>query len=164
MDTSTPSIATTESPDARPRLDGMQKAARVVATIVLFVANLFLILYAPYVAIWVGGGPWVNNASFIIWDWNGYGLLPTVVGTIVWGAYLVAWAQVATLVAFRRRDALLWLIPIIGLVFTARILYRLCAYQVKDWPPAPEVYAVGPIEARLRLLGARVRRLTPWSI
>lgn len=119
---------------------------------VLWISNLFVVLYLPYLAIWAGGGPWANDASYVQGDWFGYGFLPALVATIVFAGYLLTWGWLASLVDYRLRDGLLFLIPIYGWIFIATILYRLCAYQVRDWPPAPEHRVPGRLEARFRRL------------
>ena len=47
-------------------------------------------------------------------------------------------------VAYRKRDGLLFLIPVYGFVFGCKICWRLAALPHRDWPPRPTPRPTGP--------------------
>ncbi|AXO38001.1 MULTISPECIES: hypothetical protein [Micromonospora] len=65
----------------------------------------------------------------------GSGPLSDVLGVVVPSLFVVA---VAPLVSYRRRDAVAWLLPPLGLLLTARLAWRLTLLPYRDWPPRPE--------------------------
>jgi hypothetical protein len=65
----------------------------------------------------------------------GSGPLSDVLGLVLPSLLTVV---VAPLVSYRRRDAVAWLIPPLGLLLTARLVWRLTLLPYRDWPPRPE--------------------------
>jgi hypothetical protein len=91
-------------------------ALRLVYTVLIVAALLGL----P----WLVGeaGPRIGRKVFTWWP------SPTLV-------LLVLGALVASQVSYRWRDALLLLIPIVGLFYLCRFAWRLAFLPYRDWPP-----------------------------
>ncbi len=48
----------------------------------------------------------------------------------------VLWTvAVAPMVSYRRRDAVAWLVPVVGLLLAVRLAWRLAHLPFRDWPP-----------------------------
>lgn len=56
---------------------------------------------------------------------------------VTFALLLAAHAVLATKVSYRWFDAFLLLVPIYGVVWSVKILYRVAALPRRDWPPRP---------------------------
>jgi len=88
-----------------------------------------LCFFSPFVLESLAVDAWLPGAGRMVRDT--IGLLPYVA---VW----IALVCVLPLVGYRRRDALSFLIPLYGLGFTFRVIWRLAALPHRDCPAPPE--------------------------
>jgi hypothetical protein len=61
-------------------------------------------------------------------------------------------------VSYRRRDAVAWVIPVLGLLLMARLAWRLASLPYRDWPPRTD--EVG----RCRQTPARTEDGSTWYV
>jgi len=90
------------------------------------------VAYTIVLVVLLAGLPWLATATLgRIGGWpSGDSLLSVVV-------LFAAGAVVATQVSYRWFDALLLLIPFVGLVFLVKFAWRLALLPYRDWPPRP---------------------------
>jgi hypothetical protein len=98
----------------RPRGVRLTLTGAVLATLLLANVPLEGLIYDPV----FGSGP-----------------LSDVLGVVLPSLFTIV---VAPLVSYRRRDAVAWLIPPLGLLLTVRLVWRLTLLPYRDWPPRPE--------------------------
>lgn len=128
-------------PDRPARQDGAARWGRLIRFLLLFLALNALILLAAYIAYLVA----VENLPYSpgLWQLYGFATAPGVQGA-VWPVRIagvvvitVLCGAVARRVDYRIRDAFVALVPVYGLYFILKLLWRLSALPETPWRATP---------------------------